>query len=330
MGRAPARHPPLLMYGVLCASLGVTMYLAGVVMAVPRHLLGNAAWMRAFNEWIVWYSGMPLMLGLCLSAVDLLILLGGKRTAGVEVRHDSVASQRLVVALTAYEDEDSIAEAVRDFRGHPDVGEVIVVSNNSRDRTMEYAAAAGATVVNEPRQGYGRCVYRCFQEALARDCALIALCEGDRTFRAYDLAKFLAYIPHADIVNGTRTVESLRARDTQLSTFMYYGNLFVGKLLEAKHLGRSTITDVGTTYKVCRREALDRIMPHLNPDVNLEFNAHFLDVALDLDCQVVECPITFHPRVGVSKGGNVSNRRALRVGLRMMLGIVFGWKALAT
>jgi hypothetical protein len=107
---------------------------------------------------------------------------------------------------------------------------------------------------------------------------------------------------------------------------MYYGNVFVGKLLEAKHLGRGTITDVGTTYKLCRRDALSRIMPHLNPEVNLEFNAHFLDVALDLDCQVVECPITFHPRVGVSKGGNVSNRRALRVGLRMMLGIVFGWK----
>jgi len=37
---------------------------------------------------------------------------------------------------------------------------------------------------------------------------------------------------------------------------MYYGNLFVGKLLEAKHLGRSTITDVGTTYKLCRKSAL--------------------------------------------------------------------------
>jgi hypothetical protein len=330
MGRAPARHPPLLMYGVLCVALGIALYLLGVMFAVPRHLLGNGHRLMAVNEWIVWYSGVPLMLGLLLCVVDLFVLFGGKRTSGAEVRVDPVAERGLVVALTAYEDEDSIADAVRDFRSHPAVDEVIVVSNNSRDRTMEYAAAAGATVVNEPRQGYGRCVYRCFQEALARDRALIALCEGDRTFRAYDLAKFLAYIPHADIVNGTRTVESLRARDTQLSTFMYYGNLFVGKLLEAKHLGRSTITDVGTTYKLCRRDALSRIMPHLNPDVNLEFNAHFLDVALDLDSQVVECPITFHPRVGVSKGGNVSNRRALRVGLRMVLGIVFGWKALAT
>jgi hypothetical protein len=146
------------------------------------------------------------------------------------------------------------------------------------------------------------------------------------TFRAYDIDKFLAYVPHADIVTGTRTVERLRQRNTQLTTFMYYGNLFVGKLLEAKHLGKTTITDVGTTYKLCRRGALQRLLPELDPSVNLEFNAHFLDQALRQGLTLVECPITFHARVGVSKGGNLSNRRALRVGFCMMVGIVLGWR----
>lgn len=304
------------------------MYVFGVLLVLPRLLLGNGVWLRSVNEWIVWYSGVPLMIGIGLSAVDLLILLGPKRTAAPETRYDPIKGDGVVVALTAYDDEASITDAVLDFRSHPAVREVIVVDNNSRDRTMERAREAGATAVTEPRQGYGSCVYRCFEEGLARDHEIIVLCEGDRTFRAYDLDKFLAYMPHADVVNGTRTVERLRAHDTQLSTFMYYGNLFVGKLLEAKHLGRSTITDVGTTYKACRRDALVRLMPHLDPHVNLEFNAHFLDVALQQGCEVVECPITFHPRVGVSKGGNVNNARALRVGLRMMLGLVWGWKPL--
>jgi len=127
------------------------------------------------------------------------------------------------------------------------------------------------------------------------------LCEGDRTFRARDLDKFIAYAAHADIVNGTRTVERLRHHTTQLSTFMYYGNLFVGKLLEAKHLGATTLTDVGTTYKLCHLSTLQRLLPELDCRVNLEFNAYFLDVALSHGCSVVECPITFHPRVGISK-----------------------------
>ncbi len=315
------------MYGMLLICLGLAMYLAGVLMGLPRIILG-ATYLLPLNEWIVWYSGVPIMAGVLLALADLFLLLGHKRSPVQDVRNDPVASPRLVVALTAYDDEDGIADAVADFRAHPLVDGVIVVSNNSRDRTLERAAQAGAVAVNEPLQGYGRCVHRCFTEAIACGNALVVLCEGDRTFRAYDLDKLLAYAPHADIVNGTRTVERLRARVTQLSTFMYYGNLFMGKLLEAKHVGRTTITDVGTTYKLCRRDALVRLMPHLDPAVNLEFNAHFLDAALGQGCDVVECPITFHPRVGVSKGGNVSNRRALRVGLRMLFGITVSWKPL--
>jgi hypothetical protein len=326
--RSTRHRVPLLMYGMLVACIGMAMYIFGVLMALPRNLLGGGQRFLAFNEWIVWYSGVPLTLGLCLALGDLLLLFKHKRSPRLEVRRDPIANPRLVVALTAYNDEASIADAVRDFRFHPMVDEVIVVSNNSRDNTLDRAREAGATAVNEPRQGYGHCVYRCFKEAVARGNELIVLCEGDRTFRAYDLDKFLAYAPHADIVNGTRTVERLRARATQLSTFIYYGNLFVGKLLEAKHLGRSTITDVGTTYKLCRRNALSPLMSKLRPGVNLEFNAHFLDIALDQGYDVVECPITFHPRVGTSKGGNVTNGRALRVGLRMLFGIVWSWKAI--
>jgi hypothetical protein len=66
-------------------------------------------------------------------------------------------------------------------------------------------------------------------------------------------------------------------------------------------------------------------MPKLKPEINLEFNAHFLDTALTYGERVVECPITFHPRIGASKGGNVNNLRALRVGLRMIAGLCTDW-----
>ncbi len=72
------------------------------------------------------------------------------------------------------------------------------------------------------------------------------------TFRARDLYKLVAYSPHAHVINGTRIVEQLRSPGTQLSTFMFYGNFVVAKVLELKHLGRGTVTYVGTTYKLCR------------------------------------------------------------------------------
>jgi GT2 family glycosyltransferase len=323
---ARVRRLPLLMYGVLFMTLGTAMYLFGVLLGVPRGLLGLNEQLLPLNTWIVWRSGIPMIIGIALAMLDLFVLLPAKRNPDNPSFEDT-DGQSIVVALTAYNDQESIVEAVQDFLAHPRVSDVIVVSNNSSDETLARAAGAGAVAINEPLQGYGRCVVRCFSEAIARHkSSLIVLCEGDRTFRAYDIDKLLVYARHADIVNGTRTVESLRARHTQLSTFMYYGNLFVAKLLEAKHVGRSTLTDVGTTYKLCRREALVRLLPLLRPDlVNLEFNAYFLDMAIANRLAVLECPITFHRRVGESKGGNSSNWRALQVGIRMIRGIVLGW-----
>lgn len=302
------------------------MYLVGILLTLPRYLLGMNHLLLPLDEWIVWYSGAPITLGLVLALIDLFAFLPSKRHP-TGVRNDPV-ERRVTVALTAYDDERSIGAAVRDFSDHPTVDSVIVVSNGSADATMARASEAGAIVFDERRRGYGRCVFRCLAEALKLgEADLVVLCEGDGTFRASDIEKLLAYAPHADIVNGARTSERLREYETQLSTLMYYGNFFVGKLLEAKHLGKGTVSDMGTTYKLCRRDALLRLMPLLDPGVNLEFNAHFLDVALGSGLAVVECPITFHPRVGVSKGGNVNDLRALSVGWGMIKGVVFGWKA---
>jgi glycosyltransferase involved in cell wall biosynthesis len=322
-------HAPFLLWGSLMLIIGFATYLLGVLMSIIRMLLqlGPAAY--ELNQQIIWYSGIPTSLGVLLCAVDLTFMLGRKRRSPRWVEGDEsgeTLDSQVTVVLTAYNDEDGIGASVEDFRHHPSVRRVIVVSNNSSDRTMQNAEEAGATVFNELKPGYGQCVYRCLQEALnCADTRIVVLCEGDRTFRARDIDKFMSYLPHAEIVNGTRIVEQLRAYDTQLNTFMYYGNFFVGKLLEIKHLGHGTFTDVGTTYKAMRREALERLLPHLNPNINLEFNAHFLDTALRTGTIVVECPITFHPRVGMSKGGNVNTPRALKVGLRMMKGIFFGW-----
>ena len=325
-GRTRRRGEMLLLYGMLAFCLGLAMYLAGVLLVFPRYLLGLHDLLDPVAEWLVWYSGVPIIAGIAMALFDLLVLFEGKKP-NVPVRFEPVRRRRVTVALTAYNDEDSIGPAVEDFLAHPLVERVIVVSNNSRDATFARAEAAGAIVFDEPRPGYGRCVHRCLTEAVAHeDTEFVVLCEGDLTFRAYDIEKLLAYAPHADVVNGTRTVEPLRQYLTQLSTFMYYGNIFVGKLLEAKHLGRGTITDVGTTYKLCRRTALRRLLPRLDPSVNLEFNAHFLDLALGHDLVLLECPITFHPRVGLSKGGNVNNWRGFAVGVRMIYGLLSDWR----
>ncbi len=320
------KREKLALYGIIFSIIGIACYLFGVLMAIPRRLFFNGEGALHFNEAVVWYSGIPVLIGLALILLDLFVLFPKKRR-NEYILHEPVQNKMVTVVLTAYNDEESIGPAVKDFQAHPQVKRVIVVSNNSKDRTFENAEKAGALVFNEMTPGYGACVHRALSEGIKfDDTELTVLCEGDMTFSAYDIDKFIAYVSHAHIVNGTRIVEQLRDKETQLSTFMFYGNLFVAKLLEIKHLGNATFTDVGTTYKICRNDVLKTLLPKLDNSVNLDFNPYFLDQALQNNFKVVECPITFHKRIGVSKGGNVSNTVALKLGLRMIKGILFDWR----
>jgi hypothetical protein len=113
-------------------------------------------------------GGVPIMAGFALALGDLLFLFRLKRRHNC-VRVDDIANRGLTVALTAYNDEESISTAVSDFLSHPRVRRVIVVSNNSTDATFERAVAAGAITVNESAPGYGRCLFRCASEAINYD-----------------------------------------------------------------------------------------------------------------------------------------------------------------
>jgi hypothetical protein len=325
--RAVPHRLTLFYVGVLLTMAGMALFLLSIL-TLGFALLHHAR----LTEWShALARGAQLLTapGLLLAIFDAAFLLPRRRDVRCGLHAPESPIAKLTVALTAYNDEASISDAVSDFRRHPLVNQVIVVSNNSKDRTQERARAAGAIVVNEEAQGYGACVYRCLRECMTQgDTGYFVICEGDMTFRAFDLDKLVAYLPHADVVNGTRIVEQLRAHSTQLSTPIYYGNFLAGKLLEAKHFGKGTFTDVGTTYKAMGRAAAARLLPNLNPRVNLEFNAHFMDTVLACGLTMVECPITFHPRVGASKGAK-NTLTAIRIGFRMLIGMTFGWRWIA-
>ncbi len=63
------------------------------------------------------------------------------------------------VIIPAYNEEGSIGKVVNDIPKEI-VRDIIVANNNSKDKTAEVAAAAGAIVLTENRQGYG---YACLK-----------------------------------------------------------------------------------------------------------------------------------------------------------------------
>src|SRR5688572_8096503 len=144
-----AMGAPFLLWGGLILILGLTIYLLGVLLSIVRLLIPLGPSAEEWIQSIIWYSGVPTTVGLLLCLIDLIFMLGRKRKCPRWVEGNEggeLQRSTLTVVLTAYNDEEGIAASVADFRNHPLVERVIVVSNNSSDRTAERAAEAGGIV----------------------------------------------------------------------------------------------------------------------------------------------------------------------------------------
>jgi len=111
---------------------------------------------------------------------------------------------RICVIIPALNEEECIGRLVASLP-RPLVSEVIVVDNNSSDRTAEVARAAGATVLTQARRGYG---HACAAGAdAAGDAELLVFMDGDLSDDPAELPNIVAPIisGEADLVLGTRT-----------------------------------------------------------------------------------------------------------------------------
>jgi glycosyltransferase involved in cell wall biosynthesis len=227
--------------------------------------------------------------------------------------------RRVSVVLPAYNEELHIRKAVGDFFLPDVVDEVIVVDNNSRDRTAEFAAMTPARVVAEAAQGYGYALRRGLREATGD---LVILAEPDGTFVGRDILKLLAYSEDFDMVCGTRTTRELIWEQANMGWFLRIGNWTVAKLIQVLHDGPS-LTDCGCTLRLIRRPALDRIIGRFTVG-----GSHFLPemviLALKSGLRVIEVPVNYRGRIGDSKiTGTLKG--ALITGTRM-IGLVFRYR----
>lgn len=216
------------------------------------------------------------------------------------------------VVMPAYNEEAFIAKAVEGFKSLPEVDEVIVVDNNSKDRTAELAQQQGAVVVKEMRQGYG---YASQRALLSAKSDLVFIVEPDGTFSAHDIYKFLAYADEFDAVIGTRTSRSCIWTGANMSLFLRYGNVAVAKLLEYLHNG-PCFTDVGCTFKMVRRSVLQQVEPFLTVGAS-HFSPQLMMVLVRTGMRCVEIPVHYRTRLGESKITG-SFRKAFRLGMRMI------------
>ena len=220
--------------------------------------------------------------------------------------------QTLGVILPTYNEADSIRACIEAFEALGIVDEIVVVNNNAHPDTSAQVASTTAREVTETRQGYGSAIRRGIAE-LTTD--LVVVCEPDGTFDPADLFKLLPFLTDADVVFGSRTVQTYVFDGANMGAFIKWGNWAVAKYVEVFY-NTTYLSDVGCTFRVMRRSAVATIEPFFEgygSSFGLEMMLYVARERVPF-CQV---PVRYLPRVGQSSvTGDFG--KTVRLGLEMI------------
>jgi len=220
---------------------------------------------------------------------------------------------RLAVVLPTYNEADSIAACIKGFDSLGVVDEIVVVNNNAHPDTSLNVASTSAREVLESKQGYGAAIRRGLTET--SDFDLVVICEPDGTFDPDDLWKLLPFLTDADVVLGSRTVSTFIYTGANMGTFLRWGNWAVAKGIEVL-FNTVSLSDVGCTFRVLKRSAIDRIQPKFRRH-DSSFGLEMMLLTISEGIPLVQVPVRYLQRVGESSVTGDLNE-AFKLGIRMI------------
>ena len=187
---------------------------------------------------------------------------------------NAITTPRVAVLLPCYNEATAIAQTVADFRAALPDATIYVYDNNSTDKTVEVAAAAGAIVRTERMQGKGNVVRRMFADV---EADIYVMADGDATYEAAAAPGLIDLLvsDQLDMVVGARKseVEAAYRRGHRLGNAMLTGML-------AWLFGRS-FTDILSGYRVFSRRFV-KSFPVLSEgfEIETEISVHALELRM--------------------------------------------------
>jgi len=227
-------------------------------------------------------------------------------------RRDVSGTAPVAVIIPALNEEQALGQVLAAIP-RAVVREIVVVDNGSTDRTADVARAAGATVVREPRRGYGAACLAGLARLAANPPGIVVFIDADASDDPAELPAVLAPIREgrADLVVGSRVRGE--HEPGSLTAAQMAGNRLATFLLRA--LFGVRYTDLGP-FRAIRWAALERLrMRDRDYGWTVEMQARAARAGL----AALEVPVRYRRRVGRSKISGT---------LRGVIGA--GWKILLT
>lgn len=219
----------------------------------------------------------------------------------------------IIVIIPAYNEENAIAKVINEIPSH--VSEIIVISNNSTDKTIEVAKNAGATVLSETQKGYGFACLKGMEYVsnLDKKPEIIVFLDGDYSDYPEELTQIVKPIitQNIDFVIGSR-VKNLREIGS-MTPQQIFGNWLATKLM--KLFFDSNFTDLGP-FRAIKYETLIALKME---DKTYGWTVEMQLKILKNKIPYLEIPVRYKNRIGISKvSGTVKG--TLMAGIK-----IIGW-----
>ena len=204
-------------------------------------------------------------------------------------------SRIIKVIIPAYNEEDSIGLVIRDI---PDsVHEIIVVNNNSTDATEKNAKDAGASVLSEPKPGYGNACLKGIDYIINQktETDIVVFLDGDYSDYPEELTKIVAPIieKNIDFVLGSR-IKNLREKGA-MQPQQIFGNWLATFLMRL--FFKSKFTDLGPFRAIKFDTLIGLKMKDPTYGWTVEMQLKILKQRLSYE----EIAVNYRNRIGVSK-----------------------------
>lgn len=199
------------------------------------------------------------------------------------------------VIIPAYNEQDSIANVIKDIPKIVD--EIIVISNNSTDKTKINAKKAGATVLSENKKGYGFACLKGMDYISKQETKpdIIVFLDGDYSDYPEQLTEIIAPIIHEniDFVIGAR-VKELREKGS-MTPQQIFGNWLATFLM--KLFFGAKFTDLGPFRAIKYNKLIALNMQDKTYGWTVEMQLKALKQKFTYE----EVPVKYRNRIGVSK-----------------------------
>ncbi len=200
------------------------------------------------------------------------------------------------VVIPVFNEEASIGLVLDDIPADL-VREVIVCNNASTDNTAAVAKRHGATVVHQPRKGYGSACLKGLEYIASKNEApdIVVFLDGDYSDHPEEMFSLVAPIIEKDyeLVVGSRALGNLEKG--AMMPQQIFGNWLATNLIRI--LYKYDFSDLGP-FRAIRYDTLQRIQMS---DKDFGWTVEMQVKAAKYKLKCTEVPVTYRKRVGVSK-----------------------------